>query len=124
MILCFSANCYAEIEWNIEDSITLEGKPLDIAISKDGQTTYILSEKKILVYSVREKKVTDTIPITSNYSQIAVTPDGGKLLLTDKEKNQISVTQVTPVFDIKVSESPIIGNKGAKVHVFAFLDFQ
>ena len=124
LIFCFAEDGFAEIEWNIEGNIALDEKPLDIAISKDGRTTYILGEKKILIYSTWEKKVTDTIPITSNFSQIEVTPDGGKLLLTDKDKNQVSIIQVTPIFDIQVGQSPIIGNKDAKVHVFAFLDFQ
>jgi len=124
MVLCFFSVCDAEVEWRFEDNILLDGKPLDIAISKDGRTTYILCEKKILIYATLEKKITDIIPITNNFSQIVMMPDGERLLLTDKEKNQISVIEVTPVYDIKVGQSPVIGNKDARVHIFAFLDFQ
>lgn len=118
------SDCHAEIEWQMTDTISLEEKPLDIAISKDGKTTYILGEEKILIFSAKEKRVTDTIPITHKFSQIEVTPDGGKLLLTDKEKKQISVIQVTKVYDIPIGQSPIIGNKDAGIHIFAFIDFQ
>ncbi len=122
--LCFSTSAFAKIEWDFTDNIALEDDPLDIAISRDGETVYILCKKKLLLYSMREKKVTDTIPLTEKFSQIALTPDGGKVLLSSRKKEQVSIIQVTQVYDIEVGESPVIGKADAPVSVFAFLDYQ
>ena len=124
IVLFWSAHGYSKIEWNISNKISLEDTPLDISIAKDGLTTYILCEKKILVYSVREKKVTDTIPLTDRFSQIALSPDGERLLLTNPKKNQVTIIQVTPIHDIGIGQSPVIGNADAPVSIFAFLDFE
>lgn len=122
--LCLSTSASAKVEWNFADSIALENSPLDIAISSDGETVYILCENNILFYSTRENKITDTIPLTEKFSQIAITPDGERLLLTDSQGKQISIIQVTQVYDIEVGQSPIIGKTDAPVNIFLFLDFQ
>ena len=122
--LCFSTSVFAKVEWNVINRIALEDNPLDIVISRDGATVYILCEKNILLYSLRENKVTDAIPVKGKSSQIALSPDGEKLLLTDTENRQVSIIKISEIYDIKVGQSPVIGKADAPVHVFAFFDFQ
>jgi DNA-binding beta-propeller fold protein YncE len=122
--LCFSANALADVEWNTLNDVDLQETPLDIAVSRDGMTAFILCEKSIKLYSIREGKVTDTIPITASFSQIALSPDGQTLLLTDPKNKQLSVIRVTPVYDIKIGQSPVIGKADAPVSIFAFMDYQ
>ena len=123
-ILCVSSAANAKIEWHIANSIALEDTPLDVVISKDGLTTYILCEKKVLLYSTQEKKVTDTIPVTEDFTRITLSPDGESLFLTNPGKKEITIVQVTPIYDIKIGQSPVIGNPEAPVTIIAFLDFQ
>jgi DNA-binding beta-propeller fold protein YncE len=122
--LCFPTTVLAKIEWKVLDSIPLEDKPLDITISRDGATAYILCKKKILLYSTQENKVTDAIPITGSFSQIAISTDGERLLLTNTKKKQISIIQISKVYDIEVGQSPIIGKANAPINVFLFFDYQ
>jgi hypothetical protein len=122
--LCFSTGVMAEVEWNTLNDVALQETPLDIAVSRDGLIAFILCEKSIKLYSIREGKVTDTIPITASFSQIALSPDGQTLLLTDTEKKQLSVIRVTPVYDIEIGQSPVIGKADAPVSIFAFMDYQ
>ena len=122
--LCFSTGAWAEVEWNTLKEIDLEEKPLDIAVSRDGMTAYILGEKSIQLYSMAEGKVTDTIPVTGSFSRIALSPDGQTLLLTDTENKLLSVIRVTPVYNIEIGQSPIMGKADAPVTVFAFMDYQ
>ncbi len=124
VVLCFSANALADVEWNTLNDVDLQETPLDIAVSRDGMTAFILCEKSIKLYSIREGKVTDTIPITASFSQIALSPDGQTLLLTDPKNKQLSVIRVTPVYDIKIGQSPVIGKADAPVSIFAFMDYQ
>ena len=123
-VACLSTSVLAEIEWSIVDHIALEDSPLDIAVSRDGETVYILCEKNILIYSARQNKVTDTIPLTGKFSQIALAPEEGILLLTDAREKQVSIIQVSQVYDIEIGRSPIIGKTDARVNVFAFVDYQ
>lgn len=123
-ILCFTADAFAKIEWEVIDKIELDSNPLDIAISKDGATAYILCKKSIQIYSIRQNKITDIIPVKGDFSQIAISPAGGNLFLTDSQKKQLSIIQISQIYDIDISNSPIIGKTDAPVNVFAFLDYQ
>jgi len=122
--LCFSINASAEVEWETLKEIDLEEKPLDIAVSRDGMTAYILGEKGIQLYSIMEGRVTDTIPVTGRFSRIALSPDGQTLLLTGAENKRLSVIRVTPVYHMEIGRSPVMGKAGAPVTIFAFMDYQ
>ena len=124
LVLCISTTAFSKIEWEVLDNISLRCEPTDIAISDDGATAYILCENSIKLFSMRENKVSDSIPLKGDFSNIALSPDGKKLFLTDSDKKQISVIQVSQVYDIEIGKSPIIGDKNAPVTVFAFLDYQ
>lgn len=126
-ICCFSGftkSAYAKIEWNIITKLKLDDAPKDMALSVDNTTAYILGTKGILIYSVSENKITDTIPITGNYSEIALSSDGEKLFVTDPESKELSIIEISEVYDIPVEQSPVIGKSDAPVSVVAFLDFQ
>jgi len=122
--LCLSASVLAKVEWSIVNRIELEDSPLDLAVSRDGTTAYILCEKGLLIYSIVQNKVTDTIQLKGKFSQIEISPGGENLLLTDTEKKQVSIIRISQIYDIKIGQSPIIGQVDASVNVFAFLDYQ
>lgn len=122
--LCISTSVLAKVEWSIVNRIELEDSPLDVAVSRDGTTAYILCEKSLLIYSILQNKVTDTVQLRGKFSQVAISPGGENLLLTDTEKKQVSIIRVSQIYDIKIGQSPIIGQVDASVNVFAFLDYQ
>ena len=122
--LCLSASVLAKVGWNIVNRIDLEDSPLDIAVSRDGTTAYILCEKDLLIYSFVQNKVTDAIQLKGKFSQVEISPGEENLLLTDTEKKQVSIIRISQIYDIKIGQSPIIGQADASVTVFAFLDYQ
>lgn len=122
--LCFATGTFAKVEWEILKNITLDDNPKDITISRDGSTAYILCSKSVQIYSMQENKVTETIPLKDDFSQIAISPDGEQLFLTKATGKQLSIIQISQVYDIKVGTSPVIGKAEAPVKVFAFLDYQ
>jgi protein-disulfide isomerase len=126
-ICCFSGfnkSAYAKIEWSIIKKTELADSPKDMALSNDNTTVYILGTKGIMIYSIRENKITDTIPITGNYSQIELSSNGEKLFVADTASKELSIIEISEVYDIPVEQSPIIGKADAPVSVVAFLDFQ
>ena len=124
MVLCFTTAPSAKVEWEILKDITLTDEPRDIAVASDGSTAYILCSKSIQIYSVQQNQVTGNIPLTVDFSQIAIAPSGEQLFLTKTAGKQLSVIQISQVYDIPVGTSPVIGKAGAPVTVFAFLDYQ
>ena len=121
---CISATAFAKVEWEVLDKISVKCEPEDIAISKDGSTVYILCEDSVKLFSMRENRMTSSIPIKGDFSDMALSPDGKKLLLSEKDKKQISVIQISEIYDIPIGKTPIIGDKNAPVTVFAFIDYQ
>ncbi len=124
LVLCISTTAFSKIEWEVLNNISLKCEPQDIAVSGDGATAYILCKDSIKLFSMRDNKVSDSIPVKDDFSGIALSPDGKKLLLTNPGKKQVSVIQISQVYDIAIGKSPVIGDKNAPVTVFAFLDYQ
>jgi protein-disulfide isomerase len=124
LVAGFQQDALAKIEWEILNKITLDESPKDVAVSKDGATAYILGSQNILIYSMRDNKITDTIPITAQFSQLVLSSDGERLVLTDSKSKQVSIIRVSPIYEIEVGQSPVIGKKDAPVHVVAFIDYQ
>jgi len=124
LLLGINESVFAKVESKVLINVTLDEAPEDITVSSDGATAYILCAKNILIYSTQENKVIDTIPLTGKFSQIALSPDGGKLFLTGAKKKQLSIIQISQVYDIEIGRSPVIGKADAPVSVFAFLDYQ
>jgi len=123
-MMCFSTGTFAKVEWEILKNITLDDNPRDIALTGDGKTAYILCSESVQIFSTRGNKVTGTIPLKDDFSQIAISPDGEKLFLTKTTGKEISIIQISQVYDIPIGNSPVIGKKGAPVTFFAFLDYQ
>jgi len=124
VVLSLTTALNAKVEWEILKDIALTDDPRDIAIASDGSTAYILCSKSVQIYSTQEKKVTGSIPLEGDFSQIAVAPNGEELFLTKTAGKQLSVIKVSQVYEIPVGTSPVIGKAGAPVTIFAFLDYQ
>jgi len=124
VFLSLAPASFAKIEWEILQNIALDDSPKDITISQDGLTAYILCSKSVKIYSVVSKNVTDSIPLKDEFSQIAISPRGEELFLTKATGNEISIVQISQVYDIPIGKSLIIGKKDAPVSLFAFLDYQ
>jgi len=114
----------AKITFETLKDIPLADSPQDITFSRDGQTAYILGQKTIMIYSVPEAKVTDTIPLAKPYSRMALSPDESTFYLTARDAPQIGVIQYATINTFEIGKSPVIGNAKARVVVTAFFDYQ
>ena len=123
-LLCMTASASAKIEWEFLSDIPVSETPKDIALNKDGNTIYILGTENIHIYSLREKKITDTIPVKNNFSEIALSPEGNHIFLTHTKNKKVSIIEISEIYDLKIGNSAVIGNRNAKVSVVAFLDYQ
>ena len=119
-----ATSAYAGVEWSILKNIPLDDTPRDVAVTLDGTTSYVLCDKSIQIVSMTEKKVKGSIPLQSSFSQIAVSPSGLELIVTDTGKKLVSIIEIFQLFNIPVGASPIIGPEKAPIIMTAFLDYQ
>jgi len=120
----YAPGAFAGIEWDIQKTLTLDDTPLDVAYSIYGAKAYVLCKKSLLIYDLESGKLSDKIPLEAEFSKIAVTPNQDLVYLTDMAGKKISVLSISNVYTIDIGQSPIIGDKDAKVHIVAFLDYQ
>ena len=120
----YAPGAFAGIEWDIQKTLTLDDTPLDVAYSIYGAKAYVLCKKSLLVYDLESGKLSDKIPLEAEFSKIAVTPNQDLVYLTDVAGKKISVLSISNVYTIDIGQSPIMGDKDAKVHIVAFLDYQ
>ena len=114
----------AELEWTFRKQVPLTAAPLDNAVSTDGQSLYILSEGEIVVYSLTLNKTINTIPIESEYDNIAVSPKGNSLIVTSSTGKSLKIIDLEFIYKIDISGLPLKGPADAPVTVAVFSDYQ
>lgn len=124
-LLMVNAPALAKTEWTMGTDVKLSAKPIDMAISADGKTAYILTKKNILIYNVQGGTITDTIALDKKYNSIAAT-QGNVLLLTSGTMFNKSISSIsfTTTLDLPVGTSPVLGPVDAGVSLTMFTDYQ
>ena len=124
-LLMGSNPALAKTEWTMGTNVELSEKPIDMALSADGATAYILTKKNILIYNVQGGTITDTIPLDKKYNSIAAS-QGNVLLLTSGTMFNKSISSIsfTKTLDLPVGTSPVLGPVDARVTLTMFTDYQ
>jgi len=114
----------AKVEWRIENTLKTGQPPLDVAVSSDGQSIFVLTAGgSILIYDGKGK-LEDTIKVGSHVDQIRVGPGGEKLFATSRQNQTVEVIALNFIHKINVMGSPSKGRTDAPVIVTVFSDFQ
>jgi DNA-binding beta-propeller fold protein YncE len=115
---------HAEVESRTLSTLSLDSKPIDIISSPKGKWLYILTPGEILVYSQSGKSVTDRIVVDKGVDQVAVSPRGDQLFLTNSKDNTLSIVSLDFVQKIDVAGAPFKGAVNAPVVIAVFDDYQ
>jgi len=126
VLLCIgvSTSAYAEVDWKVVGERTLTDEPLDLAISADGQTIFILLPGKILLYSAQENRATDSIPVDGSFDRIAVFPGNNAVAVSSSQTKALKLVAFEVSQEIDVSNHPFKGPENAPVTVAVFSDYQ
>jgi hypothetical protein len=123
IIGCF-AQGLAFVEWNIYKTLKLDTHPLDFAISKNGNSIFVLTKSgKILIYS-SDGKLKDKIDVGNHFDQIKSGPTEEWLFLSSRKNKTVEILHVDFVQHIDISGSPFKGVENAPVAIAVFSDFQ
>lgn len=113
----------ASEEWTMKRELTLEANPLDLAPSLDGKLVYVLVPGRILIYSVVENKVIDSMLVDKSADRLISGRDNSFVVSSSAEK-KLKLYQMERREKIDTSNIPFRGPKDAPVTVAVFSDYQ
>lgn len=114
----------AFVEWNIQKTLKLDAQPLDVAVSKNGSSIFVLTKSgTILIYS-SDGKLKDKINVGNHVDQIKSGPGEEWLFLSSRKNKTIEILHVDFIQQIDISGSPFKGVESAPVAIVVFSDFQ
>ena len=114
----------AEIDWHMAKQLKVDGKPLDMAMSLDEKSLFVLVRGKVLVYSLLDQSIRGTIPVHEAIDKLRVSPRGDFLILGSSEDRRVDFIQFKIIQEIDVSGLPYKGPKEAPVTIAVFSDYQ
>ena len=112
------------VEWELLNTLKLDAPPLDVAISPDGKTVFVLThEGNIHIYEVNGR-LTGKIEVGENIDQIKLGPKGTHLFATSRQNKTVKVIALDFIKQISTKGSPYKGIEDAPVVIAGFSDFQ
>ena len=114
----------AEVEWRIIKDLKLETAPLDITLSIDGKSLFILTPGEILIFSISDGTISERIPVDKDFDRIAPLPRPGFFTITSSTKKTLQVILFETIYKIDLTDLPFRGPKDALVTVAVFDDYQ
>ena len=114
----------AKVEWRIENTLKTEQPPLDVTVSPNGQSIFVLTTGgNILIYD-SDGQLKDTINVGAHIDQIQVGPGGEQLFATSRQNQTVEVIALNFIRKINLAGSPSKGPADAQVTLTVFSDFQ
>ncbi|MBW2027515.1 MAG: hypothetical protein JRH06_01550 [Deltaproteobacteria bacterium] len=114
----------ARVEWRALDDIVLKENPLDVAADLDGNILFVLVPRKILIYSVRQRRVMRVIPFEGSFDRLLISLKSNRLILYSSKGKSIKVIEPEVILSIDYSGLPRIGPPQAPVTIAVFSDYQ
>jgi len=114
----------AGLEWRTIKDVDLKTEPLDISMSDDGQLLFILTSGEILVYSVREEKIKNRIPVEKDFDRLTYSPKAKALTISSSAKKALQIILLEYIQEIDITGHPYKGPEDAPVTIAVFTDYQ
>ena len=115
---------FGSVEWNIQKTLKLNTQPLDVAVSKNGNSIFVLTKTgKILIYSP-DGELRDKIDVGNHVDHIKSGPTEEWLFLSSLKNKTIEILHIDFIKHIDITGSPFKGAENAPVTIAVFSDFQ
>jgi hypothetical protein len=124
LLMAAAGPCPAAVEWQILKSLNTGARPVDVAVSADGKSVFVLTDDGTLSIYSSDGALTEKISLGYPAERIAVAPDGERVYVTPRQGQRVDVVQLDYVRPINVSGAPFKGAEKAPVTIAVFSDFQ
>lgn len=116
--------CRAALEWEMLKSLNTAARPVDVAVSADGKSVFVLTEDGVVSIYTGDAAPVEKINVGAAAERIALAPDGERLYVVNRAGKRIDVIQLDYVREISLSGAPFKGPEKAPVTIAVFSDFQ
>jgi DNA-binding beta-propeller fold protein YncE len=124
LLVVSAGPCPAALEWEILKSLNTGARPVDVAVSADGKSVFVLTDDgAVSIYTV-DGALSDKITVGSQAERIAVAPEGDRLYVTYRQGRRVDVIQIDYVRQINIAGAPFRGSEKAPVTIVVFSDYQ
>jgi WD40 repeat protein len=112
------------VELDLEKTLKPDAAPIDVAVSPDGRSTFVLTDNgTVLVYD-DQGNIKDTFQVDPHIDQIVIGPSGEQLFAASRKNKTVDIILLTFVQDIQTAGSPFKGTENAPVTITVFSDYQ
>jgi hypothetical protein len=120
----FCSPARADLSWTTLKEFNLEGEPLDVASSADGQFLFVLVPGEIVVYSIPGNVIKRKIPVEESFDRITYTPGLHALVVTARGSKTLRVLKLQDIHELDFSGLPFKGPENAPVTVAVFSGYE
>jgi DNA-binding beta-propeller fold protein YncE len=115
---------FATVEWEILNTLQLDAPPVDVAISPDGKSVFVLTnDSRIHIYAL-DGRLKDKIDVDKQIDQIKLGPKGALLFVTSRKSKTVKVIRLDFINKINIVGSPYKGLQNAPIVLAEFSDFE
>lgn len=124
LALFYSGFAFAETEFQVQNTINMDKKPLDIAISERSFTLYVLTTDGIVNVYDSSGILKGQVEVGKHIDGIAPGPSEDIFIAKSKKEKTVQYILIEFVYDINIEGSPYKGNADAPVVITVFTDYQ
>lgn len=123
-LVLLPAFCYGEVEWEVRQTLQLDAKPLDVAMTVKGNYLYVLTDQGELLIYTSAGRLQDKIFLGKGVDRIQGTPREDILLIGNSKEKTLQVISLDFIQTINTTGAPSKGPADAPVMIAVFTDFQ
>jgi len=114
----------AAVEITLEKTLQIEAVPIDVKVSTDGRSTYVLTDDGNVVIFDNLGNRQDTIKVGPHINQIEIDPSGERLFATSRQNKTVEIMLLDFISIIDTAGSAFKGAENAPVTIAVFSEFQ
>ena len=123
-ILTTALPVHAAVETSLQNTLRTEAVPIDVAVSPDGRSTFVLTDDGNVVVFDNLGKLNDTIKVGTHIDQIEIGPAGERLFATSRQNKTVEIILLDFISQIETRGSVFKGPENAPVTIAVFSEFQ
>jgi len=123
-ILTYASRVQGAVEMELEKTLKPDAAPIDVAVTPDGKSTFVLTENgTVLVYD-EQGDLEDTLNVGPHIDSIEIDPSGEKLFAASRQNKTVDIIQLSFIQQINTAGSPYKGPENAPVAMVVFSDYE
>jgi protein-disulfide isomerase len=116
--------CHAEVDLEVLRDITVDGTPVDVAVSEDARWIYVLTDAaRLLVYS-HEGALHGAVAVPPGSQRLVASPQEDVFFITNSDDRSVKAVRVNLQHEFTSAQSPTKGPPDAPVTLTLFTDFE